>query len=404
MRILHTADWHLGKKLDHFSRHTEQIEVLQEIVHIANERAVDLILIAGDLFDNFNPSNESLELYYQTLKALTNDGQRPVFAIAGNHDSPDKINTTDILAKSLGIFCFGYPLQILENVPEQKHFKIIKSEPDLTILSLPAYDYPIRIIHTPYSNEQRLKEVFDLGNEDWALNQTLQQHWEKIAEQHCDDQGVNLLMTHLFMVNKEVYEQDFQEPEGERPLSLGNASLVTSHNIPQSIQYVALGHLHKYIHWQQGSTDFVYSGSPLAYSFSEADQKKEVVLIDIMPNKAPKIARIPLQKGRNIRRIKAQSTEDALKILQTCPEDLIELTLYTETFLTQQELKALRAEHERIIRLIPLPQNITSSTLEVEESLHEQDIEELFKDYFKSRHQTAPNQDILDLFKEITNL
>ena len=81
MKILHTADWHLGKKLDRFSRLEEQIEVLEEIIGVADEKAVDLVLIAGDLFDNFNPSVEAIELFYKTLKRLTSHGKRPVIAI-----------------------------------------------------------------------------------------------------------------------------------------------------------------------------------------------------------------------------------------------------------------------------------------------------------------------------------
>lgn len=402
MRILHTADWHLGKKLDHFSRHEEQIKILQEIVHIADEQDVDLVIIAGDLFDNFNPSNESLELYYHTLKALTNEGHRPVFAIAGNHDSPDKINTTDVLAKSLGIFCFGHPKQKLGTVPEQQMFKILHSEADFTILQLKKYDYPIRIIHTPYANEQRLQEVFESGNEDWALNKALEKHWHHIANKHCDNQGVNLLMTHLFMINKEQSLDDFKEPEGERPLSLGTATLISGQNVPPQIQYVALGHLHKYIHWKNETTHFVYSGSPLAYSFAEAQQQKQVIITDLTPGNAPKIERIPLTTGRNINRLQAESITEAIHLLTSYPEDLIELTLLTEQFITQEELKSLRASHDFIIRLIPIPKNLNKTSFETEQSLEDQDINELFIDYFKSRHQTAPNTELLDLFKEIT--
>ena len=74
MKILHTADWHLGKRLDHVSRLEEQKEVLEEICQIADREEVDAILIAGDLFDQINPSIESLELFYRTLKRLAHDG------------------------------------------------------------------------------------------------------------------------------------------------------------------------------------------------------------------------------------------------------------------------------------------------------------------------------------------
>jgi exonuclease SbcD len=96
MKILHTADWHLGKKLDNISRLEEQKEVLQEICDIADQQQVDVVIVAGDLFDTFNPPVEATELLYQTLKRLTANGKRPVLAIAGNHDSPDRIEPVEL--------------------------------------------------------------------------------------------------------------------------------------------------------------------------------------------------------------------------------------------------------------------------------------------------------------------
>ena len=109
MKILHTADWHLGKRLENFSRLDEQKLVMKELVDIANAEQVDLVLVAGDLFDNFNPSTEAVELFYKTLKQLSDNGKRPVIAIAGNHDSPDRIDAPDPLARECGIILIGHP-------------------------------------------------------------------------------------------------------------------------------------------------------------------------------------------------------------------------------------------------------------------------------------------------------
>lgn len=99
MKILHTADWHLGKRLDNFNRLEEQIAVLKEICQIADDQAVDAVIIAGDIFDTFNPPVEAIELLYKTLKRLTKKSKRPVIAIAGNHDSPSRIDSPDPLAR-----------------------------------------------------------------------------------------------------------------------------------------------------------------------------------------------------------------------------------------------------------------------------------------------------------------
>src|SRR5690606_38680731 len=152
MKILHTADWHLGKRLDHFSRLEEQVAVMDEIVEIADSQQVDMVLIAGDLFDNYNPSTEAVELFYKTLKRLTNQGKRPVIAISGNHDSPDLIDAPDPLARECGILLIGHPKAVVDKF-SLEHFSIVMTDTGFLEISIPKFSYPIRIIHTPYANE-----------------------------------------------------------------------------------------------------------------------------------------------------------------------------------------------------------------------------------------------------------
>src|SRR5690606_37531581 len=127
MKILHTADWHLGKRLDNFSRLEEQIEVMNEIISIADEQNVDLVLVAGDLFDAFHPSTEAIDLFYKTVKRLAKNGKRPVIAIAGNHDSPSFIDAPDPLARECGIILIGYPNQKVQEYALE-NFRITISE------------------------------------------------------------------------------------------------------------------------------------------------------------------------------------------------------------------------------------------------------------------------------------
>ena len=156
MKILHTADWHLGKRLDNYSRIEEQIEVMNEICEIADEQNIDLVLVAGDLFDTFNPSVEAVELFYKTLKRLANNGQRPVIAIAGNHDSPDRIDAPDPLARECGIILIGHPNTKVQEFKLPK-FEISNSVEGFIELKLNHIKFPVRIIHTSYANEIRLK-------------------------------------------------------------------------------------------------------------------------------------------------------------------------------------------------------------------------------------------------------
>ena len=294
MKILHTADWHLGKRLDRFSRLEEQALVLNEIVEIADEQNVDLILIAGDLFDNFNPSVEATELFYKTLKRLSLNGNRPVIAISGNHDSPNLIDAPDPLARECGIILIGHPKANITPF-ELEHFKISNSTHGFIELQLKNQNFPIRILHTPYANEVRLKEYFGENKEE-ELNKVLAENWAAIANEFCDKNGVNLLMAHLY-INKNG-APILEEPEGEKPIKIGNADLIYSDIIPSQIQYTALGHLHSFQNIGTPEKPVIYSSSPLCYSFSEAGQKKYVSIIETEPNKEVSFEKLALKNGK----------------------------------------------------------------------------------------------------------
>ncbi len=200
MKILHTADWHLGKKLDRFSRLEEQTEVLEEIIQIADSQNIDIVVIAGDLFDTFNPPTEAVDLFYKTLKRLSKNGKRPVVAISGNHDSPNFIDAPNPLARECGIILIGQPNAIMP-LSELQDFSVTKSEEGFIEIQLKKEDFPIRIFHTAYANEVRLKTYFGENKED-ELNTILKEKWKNISEKHADSNGVNLLMTHLYMNKK----------------------------------------------------------------------------------------------------------------------------------------------------------------------------------------------------------
>ena len=202
LKILHTADWHLGKKLDSFSRLEEQIEVMDEICTIADDQQVDMVIVAGDLFDTFNPPVEAIELFYKTLKRLSNNGKRTVIAIAGNHDSPDRIDAPNPLAKECGIIFIGNPDSILTPFKLDEGFEITNVDGNFFEIMHPNHPFPIRIIATPYANEIRLKTYLGAEEKDDALNELLKNKWHFYAEKYFDSKGVNILTSHLYMLKK----------------------------------------------------------------------------------------------------------------------------------------------------------------------------------------------------------
>ena len=400
MKILHTADWHLGKRLDRFSRLEEQVLVMNEIVEIADRENVDLVLIAGDLFDNFNPRVEATELFYKTLKRLSLNGKRPVIAISGNHDSPSLIDAPDPLARECGIILIGHPKANIAPF-ELEHFKISKAAAGFIELEFKNQNFPVRILHTPYANEVRLKEYFG-ENKEVELNNVLRENWKQIADEFCDENGINLLMAHLYMNKKGA--PMLEEPEGEKPIKIGNADLIWSDIIPHQIQYSALGHLHGFQNIGTVEKPVVYSSSPLCYSFSEAGQTKYVSMIEVKPKELVSFEKIALKNGKPLVRKSFDSVEKTIEWLQENPNTLVELTLESETFLKAEERKLIYQSHGGIVHLIPKVKNQDFNENQLSEINLNQDIQALFKDYFKSKNSgQEANEDLINLFNEIVS-
>jgi len=402
MKILHTSDWHLGKHLQNFPRHPEQQDVLQEICEIADREQVHAVIIAGDLFDTFNPPIESTELFYKTLKRLANNGNRAVIAIAGNHDSPDRIEAPDPLARECGILFAGYPNSVIAPFKLESGLEVTQSEAGFMELKIPDTNERLRILMTPYANEFRLKTYLGQEDSEEELRTVLQHKWTETAQKYCDNQGINILLSHLLVMKKG--DELPEEPEDEKPiLHVGGAQAIYSENIPDEIQFTALGHLHRKqtVDIQQNS-NILYSGSPLSYSFSEANQKKFVLIADIEPGKKASIQEIELKKGKRLLRKHSESIDEAVEWLKSNPDTLVELTMSTDTYLTADERKQLNAAHDGIVSLIPDMKNRgerNDSNLKVLDL--NKSMEALFIDYFKQAKGQEPNENLLNMFKEV---
>ena len=241
MKLLHTSDWHLGKRLEGFSRMEEQQAVLSEICSIADREEVHAVIIAGDLFDTYNPPTEAIELFYRTLKKLAANGKRAVIAIAGNHDSPDRIEAPDPLARECGIVFSGYPVSVVPPFRLDSGLELTRSDKGFIELAIPGTHAPLRILTTPYAHELRLRTFLGTDNSEDELRQLLTEHWNQTALNYCDDHGVNIMLAHLlFAANEESLPE---EPEDERPINfIGGAPAIYTNSLPSQLQYVAAGH------------------------------------------------------------------------------------------------------------------------------------------------------------------
>lgn len=399
MRILHTSDWHLGRALEGRSRLAEQRDFIMEIKDIAEKERVDLILIAGDVFDTSNPSAAAEQLFYEGIYELSAGGRRGVVVIAGNHDNPERIKASDPLAEQLGITLWGLPkdLPLVSGLTSDRVKRVAVGLGWLE-LAVPGCDHSAVVVALPYPSEQRLKELLtDQLQQEMELQKSFSQRVGAFfahAAQHYRPDTVNLCVSHLFVAGG-------MTSESERPIDVGGTYLVKPAMLPAQSQYIALGHLHR--PQRVAQQDHIrYSGSPLCYSFSEAGQAKAVYLVDCQPGQRAEVQEIYLTSGHPLVRWQVKKgLDEAIKLCESSQDHnaWIDLTLHVPEPLQAEEIKLLRTLRPKIINIRPvLPEMERLMTLEGRERLP---VDQLFSQFYQHHYGVPPNEELVKLFLEL---
>ena len=185
-------------------------------------------------------------------------------------------------------------------------------------------------------------------------------------------------------------------------MHVGGAQAIYTENIPNQIQYTAIGHLHRMHRVDSALCPVYYCGSPLSYSFAEANQKKYVLVVDAEPGKVATVQELELIKGKKLLRKRAEGIDEALLWLTENPDCLVELTMVTDTYLTAPERKQLSAAHDGIVTIIPEVKNASEFSGGNKKSIDlTKTMEELFADYFRHEKGQEPNEEVMKLFTEI---
>ncbi len=402
MRILHTSDWHLGKTLEQISRIEEQREFIDHLCTTVEEENIDLVLIAGDIYDTSNPSAAAEELFYHAIERLNGKGKRAVVVIAGNHDNPERLCAASPLAYKNGIILLGYPASDAGSYKVSGgNIKLVDSGPGWLELSLPNCDHTAVIITLPYPSESRLAVVLAQQADEEILQEAYSAKvgsiFASLAEKFRDD-SVNLAVSHLFL-------RGGKESESERTLQVGGAMTVDPEALPAKAHFVALGHLHRAQQVKGAPCPVYYSGSPLAYSFSEADYSKAVYIIDAVPGKEAEIKPVYLDCGKPLRKwVAEQGIGQAIEWCEEGrdPNAWIDLEIVTDRVLKVEEQKQLRSLHPGIINIRP---RLKSEAVEVlsPASREGRKIDELFKDYFQYRMGAEISDELMGAFIEVIN-
>lgn len=402
MKILHTSDWHLGKSLENISRLNEQKDFIESLCAISDENDINLILIAGDVFDTYTPSSAAEELFYYAMDRLSKGGQRAIIAIAGNHDSPERLCAASPITYKNGIILLGYPWSNPAEFPiSVQGINIIDAGPGWLEISIYNCKDNAIIITLPYPSESRLEEVLSSdSNEEklsLAYSERIGEIFTKLSTKFRED-TINLAMSHIFV-------QGCRESESERPIQLGGALTVSPKSLPKNAHYIALGHLHR--PQQVGGTPSptYYSGSPLAYSFSEADRSKAVYIIDAVPSEPATIEPVYIDSGKPLKCwIAENGPEQAIKWCEEGRDSnaWIDLTICTERVITTEEQKKMRSLNPGIINIRPKLKNILEQETRFENRENKK-IDELFKEFYRFRTGVELPDTLMKTFMEILN-
>lgn len=382
MRILHTADWHVGKRLGRYDRTAEFADVLAEVAEIADDEAADLVIVAGDLFDRSHAPVEALRLVLDALDRLAHGRSghdRPVVAIAGNHDSPELFELLAPLLRARGVHLVG----------------AIRKPEAGGVLELAAGDERVLVACFPFLREGRVVDFMKETDEWHGAYAERVGRLTEAYDRYLGEKGagaVKLLTAHFMVHGVKVGGHGL--PRGERTLHLGEAYAATGQAIPPGPQYVAMGHIHAPQAVPGAAVPAAYAGSVLELDFGEAGEEKRVVMVDAKPGVRATMRSVPLSRGRRLRRVRGSWEE--LVEREELRDVYLDLTVETEgpdPGLADRARQAfpylvkVRVDYERVGEEAPVRTD--------------QPWDELYRGYCRSVHGTEPSEELLQAFREV---
>lgn len=373
MKILHTADWHLGKLVQGVYMTEDQAYVLYQFIEAVKEEKPDAVIIAGDLYDRAVPPTEAVQLLNRVLDEIVLDLHTPVLAIAGNHDSPSRLHFGSKMMTEKGFHIVGqfekdYSPVVLHDEYGEVHFHLI------------PYCDPSIVRHT--LQDETIKTHDDAGKQ-------ITSHIEK----KMDNNARHVYVGHAFVTPYGEVEENTSE--SERPLSIGGAEYVSAAHFKQ-FHYTALGHLHR-AHYV-GNETIRYAGSPLKYSISEENHHKGYDIVQIDEAGDVTVEKRELIPRRDVRTVEAK-IDDLLKMPQN--EDYVFVKLTDEA--------PVLSPMEKIRSVFPNAMHVERKYDGLIQSMEEREVKErheltdieLFQSFYKEVKGFEASDDTKEIFTEV---
>jgi len=298
MKLIHLSDLHLGKWVNGFSMLDDQAHILRQILAIIDREAPDAVLLAGDIYDKAVPPAEAVGMFDDFLCQLARR-QLQVFVLSGNHDSPERI-------------AFGGRLMTHSGI----HLSPVY-DGAVAPVTLQDEHGPVSIFLLPFLKPAHVRRRFP-EEEIESYTDALR---VAIRAMHIDSARRNVLVTHQFVTGASRSESE--------QLSVGGSDNVDA-SVFDGFDYVALGHIHG--PQSVGRETLRYCGTPLKYSFSEADHQKSVTVAELGPKGSVTVRTVPLTPLHDLRRLRGTYMEltDRSRYLHTATDDYLHITLTDE--------------------------------------------------------------------------
>ncbi len=368
MKILHSSDLHIGKRLNAFSLLEEQKYVLEEILRIAINEEVDAIVLAGDIYDKTIPSTEAVEIFDDFMVEISKTGIA-LFIISGNHDSPERLGFGN------RIFC-------------EKNIYIANSiEKSLEPITLSDDFGEVRFHLLPFLKPIHVRSKYDCDCKSY--NEAIEFMVDKMD---VDDSVRNILVTHQFVTGACRTESE--------EINVGGIDNVDADKF-KIFDYVALGHIHRDQHIL--SEKIRYSGSPLKYSFSEVSDNKCVVIVELFEKNNSNIYTVPLNTLRDLVCIKGTYNDiTSLDFLNEINRDNYFRIILTDEDETPNVINKLRVFYKNVMKVEY--ENIRTKSYKSAESseiIAEKSPFEVFSELFYIQNNRDFNENELSLISEV---
>lgn len=295
MRFFHLSDLHIGIKLHNYDLHADQKDILEQIIHAAEEYHPDAVVIAGDIYDRAIPGPDAVALFDWFVTRLVHVlPEAEIMIISGNHDSSQRLNLFRSILETHHIHMVGLPPLSMDDHIEKVTLKDRYGEIDFWLL--------------PFVKPAMVRNTLGLDEDSPALSydKTIR---ALLSRETIDSTRRNVLVSHQFYIPSGSSPEDIERMDSEIT-TVGNIDSIGS-DVLSPFDYAALGHIHKPM--KVGLPQFNYCGTPFPYSINEAGQKKGIVLVDITEKgNELDIQRIPLNPMHQVRVIK-DTLENVLK-------------------------------------------------------------------------------------------